>query len=679
MLRGRGRTLWETRLGVHHQKRQSKCESNDPATADAVQATAVHPQALGAGRHLLEKRFDVRPPSLGDAEARRRRCKKGAGNVEWLMPPCSPIVHRSGIALRWWDWFFPRSVLALDAQPRVTRVITSSILVTASLTAVTFSLGWSRDVHDTWENWRSDRLVNEAEGYFGNGDYGSGFARANKAYLECPQNVDAIRCLARRCEEVGAAESLYFFDRLERMEKMTVEDFTSKVSALIRRNRWKEAQALASALLGLGHDSERLVELGCALDCAGFSMPQLLRKKAEERLMAAQAPKECLAIAILWMNSGAADQRAKATACLWKLAESGNGLMARKATAALHEHLGPGDPASRYLAWLMTEQPGADAAQHLRALSRLIGAMPESADRLLTGTVSVWRNESLEERTMLGRLIFACARPQLLTGLFTRADAVKGPHVAELYVAGLMGAGRLEECMALLKDRELLVTRAQRSFAEATLAIRGRCKPEEARHRLLCALGAASAEANPGLLTGVAELAARQGLPTIAAQAYEECQTIHGSESVAYDGLIALYDATGETEKLRETIARGLAMWPGNERYLEMSVYINLLMGADMERSFACAQQLHAARPADDMRLFLLTLAHARLGNTVGAQAELRRLFSKGGIPLRYLAVIGGLLKGSGDSITAVKAVSGIYDTDVTLPEEKAFLALARL
>jgi hypothetical protein len=78
------------------------------------------------------------------------------------------------------------------------------------------------------------------------------------------------------------------------------------------------------------------------------------------------------------------------------------------------------------------------------------------------------------------------------------------------------------------------------------------------------------------------------------------------------------------------------------------------------------------------MRRFLVTLAHARLGDAVGVQAELARIIQKGGIPPRFRAVIGGMLMSCGESRHAVQLVSNIRESDLTLPQERDFLSLAK-
>lgn len=594
----------------------------------------------------------------------------------WPLPVYANAAPKRSAIASLMDCLLPQAEERMDEQPRIPALV---FTLAGALVLVLLSVAGARRVNEVREHWQSDWRVRQAEQYFADGDYPSGFAKANAAYLDCPQNEDAIRCLARHCSEAGAAEALFFFDRLERMNRINNEDLVSKVSALIHRGCWKEAQVLAHDLLQAGNDSDQLLTLGCTLDNEGYTMPAGFHQRALRRLSNFKDTRSALSLARVLMKSESPDLRSEAASFLWKLAESGDRFAARQAARALHQHLHGTDPRSKYLAWLMTELPGADAPMRVDALSRLTGIAPEKADDLLGEAVYAWKAESLDDRVVLGRLLLGCAKPRLLTGLFSRSEGAAGPHVAELYVAGLMSTGRFKDCVSLVNDRELPVSRAQRSYAESVVAIRSHCSMDEARRHLLCTFGAASAEANPALLSGVAELAAGCGLASVAEQAYEECLTIHGSESVAFEGLIALFDARGDTEKIRITAGRALAMWPGHERYQEIGVYVNLLLGIDIERSLLVAERLLSARPEDDMRLFLVTMANARLGNTTGVREHLRRLHYKGGIPMRYLAVIGGLLKGSGDSETAGKAVAGIHDADVTLPEEKAFLALARL
>ncbi len=550
-------------------------------------------------------------------------------------------------------------------------------VVVTSLLVVTIGFITARDMRRHWKQWTSDRLVSRAEGYFDEGDYPSGFARVNKAYQIWPQSERAIRCLAQRCGEVGAVESLYFFDRLERMEKLTADDAVGKLAALIKRHQLKEAHVLALKLHQEGRAGDGLLELCCVLDHAGFIMPSTLDREVCDRLSNEVPSRQGLKLAGLSMKSDSAGQRAAAERCLWRLAESHDPFVARKAAHTLHETLSAGDARSNYLAWLMTEQPGADAEHQLGAFARLTGAA--DVDASFQDIITQWSGRPVEERLLLGRLIFKRGKPQWLRGLFSREEAVRNPFVAELCIAGHMNVEDLAGSMALLKDRDLLISRAQRCFAEAALTVRTRADVDVTRKKLLLALDAASAEANPNLLKGVAELARERGLVSLAAQAYTACLSIHGAEAGALNELIALYEAAGDTLNTLKTVKRALALWPENRNYQEKQIYVCLLLGDDLERCFDSAAKLQAERPADDMRRLLLSMAHARMGDSTITGSELRKLCARGRVPARYRAVIGGLLKGAGDSETAAQIVSDVMDEDVRLPEEKAFLDLARL
>lgn len=625
-----------------------------------------------------EKRFErlveTRPPA---PELRRRAA---AGSVEWLMPEHLPVRVSLARPITWMGLLVPRSVEALDRQTAVTRGLRGGVLVGTSVLVLVFGLGWGREAGRAWKMWRSNDLLRQAEDYFEGGDYGTGFARANMAYLGCPRNIDAIRCLAHRCGEARSPASLFFFSRLEALGCMSTEDSIARAAALMKCGRPKEAQALVVPLLNAGNQSRLLVETGCELESAGYAMPPVLKTIVGGRIVTNAGGEEKLTLALAWLKSGDIDEHTVAEKALRDLSDAGGGgASSRKAAAALLEELEPGDPATCGLVWRVTEDPEAGTALLVKALERLVAREPHRADERLNSVITDWDGAPLEDRVQLGRMVFRCAKPQLLIGLFERDEAVKDPRVAELYVACLMSHGRLDESIALLKDQGLPVTRGQRAYAEAALCARSGGGAAERRHRLLCALVAASAEANPNLLVGVAELAQQSGLPAVAVRAYQECGAIRGAEVVSLDGLIAIYEATGDTKNLLSVASRASKLWPDNERYQEKRIYACLLLGQDMESAFFSAEKLRNERPADELRNLLLSMAHARMGDTVVCRYELRKLCARGGIPARYRAVIGGLLKGVGDSDGASRVIQGVTENDVALPEEKALLQLARL
>lgn len=556
------------------------------------------------------------------------------------------------------------------------KLVASGVIVLVSAAMMAGSLGWARQTVGAWKNWRAEAKIKQAEICFENEDFGTGFLLASEACADAPSNEKAIRCLARRWREVGSSKSLYFIERLEKLGKLTREDRITKLAALINERRFKEAQSLTAELCESGDNEPRLVKLGCEMAAAGFQTPPALRTQAMTILQAMKNHGEVFDLASLIIST---DDREIASAALWKLADAAKPAIARKAMRVLHDHSPVGTISSDYLAWVMTEFPGADATVRACALERVIKGNPSTAGHLFKAAVNDWSRAPLPDRAILGRLISSSGHPGSLVGLFSHDEATTDPVIANLYAESLLANGRVEESIALLKDERLPVTRAQRTYAEAVVTLHATPDVDERRFRLLCALDASSAEASVNLLIGVAELAARAGLIPVAERAYQECRHLRGAREAMMDGLISLYESHGSTEKLLATTKEAMLMWPGNERYIEKNVYASLLLGQNMEQAFAEAANLHAKRPTDGIRILLFTLAHARMGNAAVAQSELRKLCLRGNIPPRYRAVIGGLLKSVGDSQAASRLVIGVSDQEVLLPEEKAFLVLARL
>ena len=556
------------------------------------------------------------------------------------------------------------------------KLIASGVVVFVSMALMAGSLGGARHVVGSWKNWRAEAKINQAEVCFDNEDFGTGFLLASEACADAPDNEKAIRCLARRWAQVGSSKSLYFIERLEKIGRLTREDRMTKVGALINERRFKEAQTLVAELSANGDLEPELVKLGCQIFRAGFAMPPALRTAALETISVMTDHTAAVDLASLMIES---DDREPATTALWNLVDSAKPSIARKAAKALHDNIPATAASSGYLAWVMTELPNADARLRASALERVIKSDPAKAERMFKQAVDEWGGAPLADRAILGRLISSCGRPASLVGLFSHDEATTDPVVANLYAESLLANGRVDESVALLKDDRLPVSRAQRAYAEAVVTLHVTTGGDERRFRLLRALDASAAEANVNLLVGVAELAGRAALIPVAERAYEECRHLRGAREVVMDGLISLYEAHGSTEKLLATTKEAMLMWPGNERYLEKNVYASLLLGQNMEEAAAKAESLLEKRPADEVRLFLASMAHARMGNTTMARCELRKLNASSNIPPRFRAVIGGLLKSVGDSQTASSFVIDVTDQEVPLPEEKAFLALARL
>lgn len=626
-------------------------------------------------RTLREKRFNPAVPSSPSIASQSRHRQmfspvlRPVQTISVFAPSGAPEFS---LPARLTDAF----LRAWEERPMRNKLIASGAIMLMSAAMMAGSLGRARQVVGAWKNWRAEAKIEQAEICFENEDFGTGFLLASEACADAPANEKAIRCLARRWQEVGSSKSLYFIERLEKLGKLTRDDGITKLAALINERRFKEAQSLTAELCVSGDNEPRLVKLGCEMAAAGFQMPPALRTEAMAVITAMKDHAEVLDLASLTMGTS---DREIATTSLWKLVDAAKPAIARKAMRVLHDHTPVGAPSSDYLAWVMTEFPNADASVRASALERVVKGNPSTAERLFRQAVNDWSRAPLVDRAILGRLISSCARPASLVGLFNHDEATTDPVVANLYAESLLAHGRVEESVALLKDARLPVSRAQRTYAEAVVTLHATADADERRFRLLCALDAAAAEANMNLLVGVAELAARAGYIPVAERAYEECRHLRGAREAVMEGLISLYETHGSTEKLLATTKEAMLMWPGNERYVEKNVYASLLLGQNMEEAVAKAASLLEKRPGDEVRLFLASMAHARMGNITMARCELAKLSTSRNIPPRYRAVIGGLLKSVGDGRTASQFVMGVSDQEVPLPEEKAFLALARL
>ncbi|MBX7208525.1 MAG: hypothetical protein K1X78_09455 [Verrucomicrobiaceae bacterium] len=626
-------------------------------------------------RSLREQRFSLVMSSNSSVTSHSRQglaFRQGIRQQQAMLAVPRSVAPEFSLPARLLNGF----LRAWEERPMRNKLVASGAIVIASTAMMAGSLGWARRATVSWKNWRAEAKIEQAEARFESEDFGTGFLLASEACRDAPANEKAIRCLARRWEEVGSSKSLYFVERLEKIGKLTREDQITKLAALINERRFKEAQSLAVELCVREDIEPRLVKLGCEIGRAGFQIPPALRAKAVASLTLTHSHNDVLDLASVMIGT---NDHERAAAALWNIVERAKPAVARKAARVLHDHTPFTAPSSAYLAWVMTELPDADATLRASALERAIKSDPSKAGQILKQAVIDWSIAPLADRAILGRLISSCRQPTSLVGLFGHDEATTDPVVANLYAESLLAHGRVEESVALLKDERLPVSRAQRAYGEAVITLHATADVDERRFRLLCALDASGAEANVNLLIGVAELATGCGQIPVAERAYDECRHLRGAREAAMDGLIALYETHGSTEKLLATTQEAMLMWPGNERYLEKNVYASLLLGQNMEEAAVKAESLLEKRPTDEVRLFLASMAHARMGNATMARCELRKLSVSRNIPPRYRAVIGGLLKSVGDSQSASDFVIDVSDQEVPLPEEKAFLALARL
>ena len=173
---------------------------------------------------------------------------------------------RRFLPVRWivnaWRWLFPKSQADKDRQPGGPRLLAQICLVLFCLLMIAGAVMYAKPIKDTYDEWRSKRLVRDAEKHLKEGDPIKAYLAAQEAQQLSPDYVPALRVLAQLLTSAGQNQAIYFWQRLEKFGANTLDDDIGHVRALLRLSRTKEAEDALTDLLDKHPANPQLIKLG---------------------------------------------------------------------------------------------------------------------------------------------------------------------------------------------------------------------------------------------------------------------------------------------------------------------------------------------------------------------------------------------------------------------------------
>jgi tetratricopeptide (TPR) repeat protein len=576
--------------------------------------------------------------------------------------------------------------LRLRTQRRRRLILVGMILVALVLGAV---FGGRPVLHGI-KAWQARRHAQKAFALMEKEEWNEARKEATSAYQLRPNEPEAIRAVARFLTRTRQPQALEFWDRLEKLRRLTRADLTDEASiALLAGDDTRAKRAIAALLSGkngavkpVDHllEAQLAVRQGEAIEAHDalqkvFGNPQA---SGREKLQAA--------LLEIGISGGSEAWRNEAWSWVKKVSEANDAagldaLTVLAQTALSSEKIPENFPLPPVdLAQKLEAHPLARAPQKLLAIDLKIHEQKETREELIAKAIEQWKAGEPEGTAALATWLNGKGEFQRELDAIPLEKALQSRELFLQHVDALGGLGRWKEIKELLnRDTFPLDPVVQKMYLARCNAQLGEKAASENNWRR--ALEAAHGD--PRKLIMLANYAEKNGVLEVARAAYDEAAAESPKLRAAHQGRVRLAQGTGETKKIHGVLAEMLAIWPNDPAVQNEEAYLRLLLveqaqvesrKGEVEKIEQLAAQLVQREPSSLPHRTLLALARLGLGkfsDAMNAYGDIQ--VSRGALTPSALAVHAAVLAANGRSEDAATEMRDV-DRKHLLPEEAALV-----
>ena len=542
----------------------------------------------------------------------------------------------------------------------------------------------ARNISHGIKAWQAERAAKESEQFLAAKDYKNAQAKLQDALALSPQNLVAMQAAGRFLTTAGNhRDAIAFWKQIEEKSALSQSDqrlYTTSLLAtgdvLAAQNRLKLAWPSGQP----GTPEDWMLALGIALQ----NRDATEATKLAEKLMAAESatPDQRLKASTLMTSSSDADKRREAWNSIEKLSQAPDET-ALEALVALARRAAAPHSTETPMEKILSPKEVADA----------IDANPKAAAKHLLFAMD------------LRLLVEPLRKPEMIAA--AEAKFIKSDDDLEALSAWLYGKGEFRKvldhlpadvathrrplflqrldamaAMGLWKEVSDEITSANFSLDKLTAEMfLARCAKELGQkagsdNHWQSAIDAANGNAQQ--LAQVAEYAEKAGNIDIAKAGYQAATEARIDFLPAFQRLLAIGQAQGNTVELNTTLRRMAAQWPDEAAVRNDLAYTNLLLGKDVEESARTADALYAQEPKSLPHRITLALARLKAGKPAEALSLLENLTGYfGPLEARKRAIHAAALWANDRKEDAKAALRDVKPEQI-LPEERELVSGVR-
>jgi hypothetical protein len=531
----------------------------------------------------------------------------------------------------------------------------------------------ARPLVNSYQAWAAVRLVERANLELDRNNQEAAYRAAWKAFELSPEHPEVMRMMGNLLMKVPTElnRAAYFFEKLAEKGEATMDDDLALVRCLLMSDRLDEADALLSEVVSEEPDHPSVLHVRADLEARhgrGKQATELLR----QAFVSETAPEKRLDLAMVILKRGDGPLVEGAIDAISDLSErkDGTGLLALEQAVFLMAQGRLGNQSGLQVAEKLTQHPGATDRHALMRESVKIMQHPEEKQEIVKGAIRERIGKPIHELVEFFDWLILEDSAVWVLDLLSGEVAMRHPGVLDVYLKALLKERRWRELDEMLAQRDLPLGELRKRL----LRVRAGLLTGKDRREML-----REASAILRLAKGSGDISAVLEATAIAERLGDTeligfgLSTLEGSSLLregALEGRFKLARKNHDFDEMQVIAQRLLQMDPGNQRYREIGLYYDLLMGRRIELVAFRLRELEDPDERGEMKGFLRAFAAYRSGNLVEA-VKLARPIDPWRLDQGPRAVLAAILDLGGEPRRAADIASRIPFEMVISPERR--------
>jgi Tfp pilus assembly protein PilF len=496
-----------------------------------------------------------------------------------------------------------------------------------------------------------------------------------KALAEDGTNPEVHREIAKLLSLNPATneQALHFWRQLMSTGKATTEDRMKMGASLVAIDKVVEANKILEDATPEERASRHGLELKSVILRREGKIAEADKTLRDACLKEPNHPDSMLTLASLDLASPFEEVHKPALQVMWTLAR-GNSANALAAVDRIALYRGVTAREVDELTTLVQAIPDAHERHRLLVLSTYLRLHPIEKAEIIREETLRHENRSLEDATDFLRWLDGLNEHKLILTLVPRDKVTKSTDLFVAYSNALVGEQRWSDLRDLLQnsksiplaplDVAVLNARCSRGLGESPSTVRGRL--QEALHQAVAARNFQGAQK-------VAQAATSMGHDDVALEAFEKLSATPQYRVPMLQKMLELQGKLQMTDDMLTTVQSLLHERPGLEPLPQTEIYLQLLLGVEMEAATANIENLPTvSREGRSTQAFLRSFAALRLVDSVKA-AKLASDLDPSLLPPGQRAVLSAIYGSTGDARKAFELAEKV-PAQLLLQEEKKLM-----
>lgn len=532
--------------------------------------------------------------------------------------------------------------------------------IAIGLFAVATALGMNaRKIYHYWQDFRSDRALNEAKALSDAGDFGMAVEAAAAALQKTPSHPGLLRFTAKLLTEEARDHNtaVVLLRRLLSSGRAEPEDGLLMLECLVRLGDMAAAREQLLTLPKALQDGRRGLEARSAI-AALAGNPREAENLLRQALLLDPNDPECqLRLAILDENQAFESVRPSITTRIWKVAKGNDdAALAAILHLANSQHTAPREVDELFS--LVKAHPKADDAERYAVLSASHRLSPLDTVRHVEAEMARQKGKSPQNLAEFFQWLGSVGHHDKILQMLPRDAALRDSRSMLIYIDALAAAGQWQPLIDLMQQSKLPISLATRNLVlgQSYARLEGDGIREAGRF-----LREALASAGPGdqaILMRVAASADSMGLTGIAREAYTKLLGLRPERrALVLEKLLELCKRERDTKGMLDTLKELQLARPGFEPDDERLQYVRLLSGMEMELALDWMQKRTGSRQSSAEDMVLSALAAHRTGNLEGWKSSTSAIREPERLEPGMRGVVAGFLAMNGEKTAAFRLV----------------------